>query len=37
MAGNSDPDPVADRDNSGDGQELHGQAYRSPGYHAKGV
>jgi hypothetical protein len=37
MAGKSDPEPVAGRDDGGDGQQLHGQAHGSPGYHAKGV
>ena len=37
VAGNSDPDPVAGRDDGGDGQQLHGQAHGVPGNHAKGV
>ena len=37
VAGDGDPDPVARRDDSGDGQQLHGQAQGVPGNHAKGV
>ena len=37
VAGHSDPDPVAGRDDGGDGQQGHGQAHGVPGNHAKGV
>jgi Domain of unknown function (DUF1905) len=37
VAGDSDPDPVAGRDDGGDGQQLHGQVHGVSGNHTKGV